>query len=422
MPGLERGAVSLAPGIRRRAGQDLIGHPGRRSRRRRHRAREREQRADTGEVARDRMRLVLLDDRHLGPDAEEPADGIQLDDEVVTQLHPVLRHELLDGGVLAGGEDRRIGHHEELAAAGDVGVEGLELRWKELGARAGDHDDGRVLRHLALTGEHERLHVVVDLLHGRLRFTEAGPLRRRQLALAVPLHDVHGALAFARQLEEAVRDLLLLGIGDLLRARLGFQHHRAVGLHPVAPGQRRLAIRVDHAPRELVAAEARVLLEEIFGHALARLVAAKERHRVDLGLEPAEELDGLGREAVSPVLGQVHARVVTEGDRLDEPDDGQQQHHHDRGVQAVPGRAAAEGATHRPRIDEKRGQHQDDADDDQGPANALPFRTPEREHDGGHEQRDAHVAQPVEDALHPFQRRASRERSVRNSATIVKST
>src|SRR5262249_56941620 len=128
----------------------------------------------------------------------------------------------------------------------------------------------------ALAREDGRLPVVVRLLHRRLRFAEAGPLRRRRLPRAVALHEVHGALAFARQLEEAVRDLLFLGVGDLLRARLGLEHHRAVRLDAVATGQRRLAVGIHHAPRELVAAVAPVLFEEIFGHALARLVAAEE--------------------------------------------------------------------------------------------------------------------------------------------------
>jgi len=42
------------------------------------------------------MGLVLLDDRHLRPDAEEPPDRVRLDDEVVVELEPVLTRYFLN--------------------------------------------------------------------------------------------------------------------------------------------------------------------------------------------------------------------------------------------------------------------------------------------------------------------------------------
>ena len=148
--------------------------------------------------------------------------------------------------------------------------------------------------------------------------------------LAVALDDVDDALARPGQAHQAVGDLLLLGVGQLLRLVLGLQHHRAVGLDVVAPGQSGLAIGIDDLPGEAPAGVAGVLLEEVLGHALARLIAPEEGHRVDVRLQIAQELDGLGGQAVAPVLGEVEPRVVAVGHGLHDGHDAEEEQDHDR--------------------------------------------------------------------------------------------
>jgi len=100
------------------------------------------------------------------------------------------------------------------------------------------------------------------------------------------------------------------------RLRLGLEHDRAVRLDPVAAGEARLTVGVDALPRELPVRVPGVLLEQVLGHGLAGLIAAIEGDRVHIGLEAAQQLDGLGREAEPLVLGEVLARAVLERQRL----------------------------------------------------------------------------------------------------------
>src|SRR2546430_767451 len=120
-------AVGLAPALlarpRKRIPAHALGQRGHHG----HRAREREERADTAHLAPDRVRPVLLDNRHLRPDAEEPAERVALDDEVVVEHEPVL-HEVLPKALVL----ERVDHDQRLAAAADVAVERVELGLEQI--------------------------------------------------------------------------------------------------------------------------------------------------------------------------------------------------------------------------------------------------------------------------------------------------
>ena len=362
------------------------------------------------------MGFVLLDDRHLRSDPEEAPDRVLLHDEVVVELEPVLHEMLLEPFVL-----ERIHHREHFAAAPQIRIEGFELRREQVVARPGEDDDHRVVRHLASAREDQGLHVVVGLLHRRLRFAEPRPIAVPELVLAVPLDHIDDALALTGDLDEAVRQLLLFGVEHLFRLRLGLEHDRPVRFDPVAAGEAGLTVGVDAPPRELPVRVARILLEQVLGHALAGLVAAVEGDRAHLGLEPAEKLHGLGREAEPLVLGEVPAGTVPERQRLD--DDGRAQHQRDRhrGVQAVSHRPAAEEAAEVLDPREQGRQHEQHAGGDERPAEPRPLRPQERQDRRRHQHDEAAVAAPVEKPPdHPLHRRASRDRSVRNNASTVK--
>src|SRR5207237_629231 len=110
--------------------------------------------------------------RHRGPDPEEPADRRELDHEVVAQVHAPAAEEALDDGVLHLAGERRVHHREHLATLGEVAVERIDLRCEQVGARARDHHDGRVVGDRRLQREGERLHLVVRLLERALGLRE----------------------------------------------------------------------------------------------------------------------------------------------------------------------------------------------------------------------------------------------------------
>jgi len=128
------------------------------------------------------MRVVLLDDRQLGPEAEEPPDRVQLDDQVGVEADAVLDEEPLQPLVL-----ERIRHQEELPAFGEVGVKRVDLGRQRVGARPPDHHHRRVLGHLPLPRQQELLHVVVRPLEGRLDVAVAGAVVAAEVVLAVAL-------------------------------------------------------------------------------------------------------------------------------------------------------------------------------------------------------------------------------------------
>ena len=315
----------------------------------------------------------------------------------------------------------RIHHREHLAAAAQVGVERLELRREQVVARPGQNEDRRVVRHFARARQDERLDLVVGLLQGRLRLAEPRAVAAPGVGLAVPLDHVDDALALARHLDEAVRELLLLGVEHLLGLRLGLEHDRAVRLDAVAPGQAGLAVRVGALPGELPVRVAGVLLEQIFRHALAGLIAAEKGDRVDVGLETPQELDGLRREAEPLVLGEVPPGAVAERQRLDDDRRAQHQRDRDGGVHAVAHRSPAEEAAEVLHSRQQRRQDEHDPHRDDRPAEADPLRAHEGQDRAEPHDEDPEVAAPVEQAPdHPFHRRASSERKVRNSASTVK--
>ena len=215
-------------------------------------------------------------------------------------------------------------------------MERIGLWREEVGARPRHDHDGGVVRHLALPGQDQRLHLVVGLLHRRLRLAEARALGGPEVRLAVALHDVDDALALARDLQERVGELLLLvGVLHLLGAPLGLEHGAAVVLDAEGPGHGGLEIRVDDLPGELVAGVTGVLLEQILDDPLARLVRPVERHGVHLRLEILQQLDRLRGQAVAAISGEVRPGVVAVGKRLDQAGDGQHEDRHHDGVGAV---------------------------------------------------------------------------------------
>ena len=109
-------------------------------------------------------------------------------------------------------------------------------------------------------------------LHRGPRLAQPLAVGVADLALAVAADDVHRASPLAGQLDEPVGQLLLLDDQDLLRRPPGPEHDRPVLLDVVLAGEVGLAIRVGHRPREAAVRVARVLLEQVLGHLLARLI------------------------------------------------------------------------------------------------------------------------------------------------------
>ena len=198
---------------------------------------------------------------------------------------------------------------------------------------------------LGLAGEEEVLHLVVGLLDRALDLAQPGLLGAGQVLLAVALEEVDDALALAGDADQPVGELLLLDVGDLLfleLARLGrgLQDDGAVGLDPEALGEHRVAVGIDDLPGELPFRAGRVLLEQVLGRPLAG-VGSGEGRGLDRHRQLAHNLDGLGRQAVAAVLGQVHPPVVAGGHDLDQRDHAEDQDDHDQRVEPVPGGPAA---------------------------------------------------------------------------------
>jgi len=107
------------------------------------------------------------------------------------------------------------------------------------------------------------------------------------------LDDVDDGVTRAGDLDEGIRQPLLLGIEHLLGLVPTLHHHRAVGLDGIALGQAGRAIGILHAVCELAAGGLGVLLEEVLGRFLARHVGAEEGDGLDGRRELLEQLDRL---------------------------------------------------------------------------------------------------------------------------------
>ncbi len=225
---------------------------------------------------------------------------------------------------------RRIDHHQELAALGQVGRERLDLRRKEVGARAGDDHQRGAVGHGRRLRQHQLLAGVVvagqRLRHGAV----AGALAVGRILLAVAGGEVDLALLAGGRLDEGVGDVLLFEVGDALDAALVLQHHRAGGLDVGGLGPRRLAVEVDVVDRQLLALVG-VLLEPVAEPIeLRRLIEDRELGR---GVEPLQHLEGLLRQAEHLVRRQVpalvlaHAQVVEPGQQREHGGDA---HHRQR--------------------------------------------------------------------------------------------
>jgi hypothetical protein len=158
----------------------------------------------------------------------------------------------------------------------------------------------------------------------------------------VPLDDEDPGLARAGDLDEGIRQPLLVGVEHLLGLVPALHHERAVALDAVAAREPRRAVGILHPVGELASGGLGVLLEQVLGRALAGRVGAEKADGLDRRGQLLEQLDRLGREAVTLVLGQVPARVVAERHGVGEHGHAQRHQHQQGRARAVAHAATAE--------------------------------------------------------------------------------
>ena len=127
----------------------------------RHRARHREG-GHQVEALGDRVAGVVGRHRHRRVAAEHLADARGVDDDVVADLDaPVAGQRQQVGERRRARLVGRVEHHQQLAALGQVGLERVDLRREEVGARAGDDHHRRAVGHGRLLRQHQLLDGVV---------------------------------------------------------------------------------------------------------------------------------------------------------------------------------------------------------------------------------------------------------------------
>ena len=194
----------------------------------------------------DRVRRVAHRDRCHLVRAEQLAHAARVHDHVGACLDaPVLqqRHEVGQRGLTL--LVRRIEHHEQLAPAIEVLLDGVHFSLQEIRARPGDDQHGGVGRHLGLLREGEGVGLVVLGAERLVDRAEALTLAAGGVVFAMPLQEIHGALGAAQQLDQGVCELLLVGAHHGLRAVLVGEDRRAERLHLVLVGPDRVLYGID---------------------------------------------------------------------------------------------------------------------------------------------------------------------------------
>ena len=224
-----------------------------------------------------------------------------------------------------------------LAALGDVVVERLDLRLEEVGCRAGNRDDGGVGGDGFLLNQHELLDGEVVLLHLFDRRAEPAAIGRGDVLLAVALGEIHLPGGAGDDLDQRVGEVLFIRGGHALGAALVFEQDRRQRLDLCRAGARRLAVGIDvlrRQPGRLIL----ILLQSILVEVLA-IVALEDGdpHRF---LELLQDPDGLIRQAVNLVRGQIPALALARAEVIDRDEDREEHDHADDRHGAVSGAAA----------------------------------------------------------------------------------
>ena len=120
-------------------------------------------------------------------------------------------------------------------------------------AWTGDDQDRGIIRQLALGEQVERLHHVILAFDGAFGFGVPLPLGIVDRVLAMSFEEVHHFFALANDLQEGVREVLLVGNQHLLLFFATLQHDRAIGGNAVAFGHARVAVWIDELIGKLFA-------------------------------------------------------------------------------------------------------------------------------------------------------------------------
>ncbi len=187
-----------------------------------------------------------------------------------------------------------------------------------------------------LLDQHQLLDSEVVLLHLLDRRAEPAAIRRRGVLLAVSLGEIHLAGRAGDDLDQGVGQLLLVRGGHALGAALVLEQDRRQRVDLRGAGARRLAIGIDvlrRQPGGLIL----ILLQPILVDVLP--IVALEDGDLHRFLELLQDPDGLIRQAVDLVRGQIPALALARAEVVDRDEDAEEHDDADDRHGAVSGAA-----------------------------------------------------------------------------------
>ena len=312
------------------------------------------------EATRDRMEPVGGGERNLHPEAEELTDPAGVDHHV-----PGRRRSERSGQsgellpfVRGSRRIRWIQQQHGLPARLDVRGEGRGLGRQEIEAGTRDDHHGRILGNpdlavLDVLEQRQLRNLVVGLLEPRPDGGEAAGARLFERPLLVPGREVDLLRLALEDLDDGVRDVLLLGRRDAFLPFAALHDHRAEGNagfggRLVGPRAGGFGLLVDDLPGDPVAPVG-VALEEFDGASGgARLI---EHHEPDVAVEFLENADRLWRQAELASGREVPGDVAPVRHVVDAHQDTEEQERRDSEVRPLPGAPASQHRAQSPESD-----------------------------------------------------------------------
>ena len=280
------------------------------------------------------MRRVVGGDRHRRVGANQPAHAAHVDDDVVADLDaPVVREGDQIGQRRTVRLVRRVELEQQLARLLEVLLQRLDLRREEIGPRACDDDDRRLVRYGALLSDDHFLDRVVLAAERRGDGVVAVAVGRDGVLFAVALREIDLPLLPGDHLDDAVGELLLVIRRHALGAAFVVEDDGPVLLNLILLRQRRLLVRIDVLRRHLLR-HVLVFLELV--PVARKLRFLREHEHLQRRIELREHVAALIRQAELLADRQVPALVLPRPDVVDRDEDPEDDEHARRRQRAVP--------------------------------------------------------------------------------------